>query len=113
MLCLVAAQRPKPDITGERTVAAETTLPIPWSGPGFSRFLPDDLPWEIRRGDATPADPAPFHLPPNGIDLTALEAELIRQALGMAAGNKSRAARLLGLTRDTLLYRMEKHLIKA
>jgi DNA-binding protein Fis len=47
------------------------------------------------------------------LDLTALEAELIRKALGIAAGNKSRAARLLGLTRDTLLYRIEKHLIKA
>jgi transcriptional regulator with PAS, ATPase and Fis domain len=47
------------------------------------------------------------------LNLPALEAELIRQALGMAAGNKSRAARLLGLTRDTLLYRMEKHLTKA
>jgi len=47
------------------------------------------------------------------LDLTALEAEPIRQALGIAAGNKSRAARLLGLNRDTLLYRIEKHLIKA
>jgi DNA-binding NtrC family response regulator len=73
----------------------------------------ENLPWEIRRGDGAPTEPAAFQLPPNGIDLTALEAELIRQALGMAAGNKSRAARLLGLTRDTLLYRMEKHLIKA
>lgn len=80
---------------------------------GGREVTPDDLPWEIRRGDAAPTEPVPFQLPPNGIDLTALEAELIRQALGMAAGNKSRAARLLGLTRDTLLYRMEKHLIKA
>ena len=80
---------------------------------GGREVTPDDLPWEIRRGDAAPAEPVPFQLPPSGIDLTALEAELIRQALGMASGNKSRAARLLGLTRDTLLYRMEKHLIKA
>jgi DNA-binding NtrC family response regulator len=40
-----------------------------------------------------------------------LEAELIRRALSLAGGNKSRVARLLGLTRDTLLYRLQKHLI--
>jgi len=75
--------------------------------------IPEDLPLEIRRGDVLQATETPFQLPPNGIDLNTLEAERIRQALALAAGNKSRAARLLGLTRDTLLYRMEKHLIRA
>jgi DNA-binding NtrC family response regulator len=74
---------------------------------------PDDLPLEVRRGDAPHGDAPAFRLPSTGINLNGLEAELIRQALALAAGNKSRAARLLGLTRDTLLYRMEKHLIKA
>ena len=37
---------------------------------------------------------------------------MIRQALGMAGGNRSKAARLLHLTRDTLLYRIQKHNIK-
>lgn len=77
-------------------------------------LTPENLPVEIRRGDhAAVADPSPFRLPPNGIDLNGLEAELIRQAIELAGGNKSRAARLLGLTRDTLLYRMQKYLIKA
>jgi hypothetical protein len=38
-----------------------------------------------------------------------LERELILKALDMARGNKSQAARLLGLTRRTLYSRMERH----
>jgi two-component system NtrC family response regulator len=48
-------------------------------------------------------------IPPEGLSLEALEKELILQALELAAGNKSAAARLLGLTRRTLYSRMEKH----
>lgn len=50
-----------------------------------------------------------FKIPPEGIDLAQLELDLIEQALEMAAGNRSKAARLLGITRDTLLYRMQKY----
>lgn len=46
---------------------------------------------------------------PEGIDLAQLELDLIEQALELAAGNRSKAARLLGITRDTLLYRMQKY----
>jgi DNA-binding NtrC family response regulator len=49
-----------------------------------------------------------FCLPEDGIDLEWLESDIIRQALDRARGNKSRAARLLGITRDTLLYRLKK-----
>ena len=73
---------------------------------------PDNLPWEIRRGDLA-EEAVPFKLPASGINLRDLEIEVIRQALVLAGGNKSRAARLLGLTRDTLLYRIQKYLIKA
>jgi len=48
-------------------------------------------------------------IPPEGLSLESLERELILQALERAAGNKSAAARLLGLTRRTLYSRMEKH----
>jgi DNA-binding NtrC family response regulator len=48
-------------------------------------------------------------IPAEGLSLEALERELILQALERAAGNKSAAARLLGLTRRTLYSRMEKH----
>ncbi len=50
-----------------------------------------------------------FTLPEGGIKLESLERELIVQALSRTGGNRSRAARLLGLTRDTFLYRMRKH----
>ena len=50
-----------------------------------------------------------FILPESGIKLETLERELIVQALSRTGGNRSRAARLLGLTRDTFLYRMRKH----
>ena len=48
-------------------------------------------------------------LPADGIDLDALEKDLIIQALEMAQGNKTHAARLLRITRATLLYRIDKH----
>jgi two-component system NtrC family response regulator len=48
-------------------------------------------------------------IPPEGLSLEVLERELIVQALDLARGNKSQAARLLGLTRRTLYSRMEKH----
>lgn len=48
-------------------------------------------------------------LPVDGIDLDALEKDLIVQALEIALGNKAHAARLLGMTRATLLYRIDKH----
>ncbi len=48
-------------------------------------------------------------IPHEGLSLEVLERELILQALDMARGNKSQAARLLGLTRRTLYSRMERH----
>ncbi len=74
---------------------------------------PEDLPAEMVRGAGATAEHPGFVLPPQGIDFHGLEAELLRQALALAGGNKSRAARLLGLSRDTFLYRLHKHLIPA
>ncbi len=60
-----------------------------------------------------PSDSRGIGLPPEGVNLEAVEQRLIRQALERARGNKSKAAELLGLTRHTLLYRMEKYGITA
>jgi len=54
---------------------------------------------------------AGFRLPEEGFNLETMEVDMIQQALQKTAGNRSRAARLLGLSRDTLLYRMKKHAI--
>ncbi len=55
---------------------------------------------------------ASFSLPDSGIVLEKLEAELIHQAMDKSRGNQSKAARLLGLTRSALLYRMKKYALK-
>ncbi len=50
-----------------------------------------------------------FSLPEAGINLDQLEADLIHQALERTNGNRAKSARLLGLSRDTLLYRIQKY----
>ncbi|MGD8859269.1 MAG: sigma-54 dependent transcriptional regulator [Myxococcales bacterium] len=50
-----------------------------------------------------------LELPPEGLSLDALEHELLQQALQRTGGNKTRAATLLGLTRDQIRHRIEKH----
>jgi len=64
------------------------------------------LPEEIRGASAPPRR---FVLPPSGLSLDEVERELMCQALERADGNKTGAARLLGLTRDTFRYRLEKY----
>ena len=53
-------------------------------------------------------DGASVTLPPEGIDLAQIERDLIRQALERTSGNRTHAAALLGLSRATLRYRLEK-----
>ncbi len=48
-----------------------------------------------------------IELPPEGISLEELEKQLIKQALERTGGNKSAAARLLGLTRTKLRTRLK------
>jgi len=43
---------------------------------------------------------------PEGMSLDQYEQELIKNALKQADGNKSQAARILGLTRNALRYRL-------
>jgi DNA-binding NtrC family response regulator len=64
----------------------------------------------------TSASPVPapeFQLPPTGISLDELNKKLIVQALEMSNGNKAKAAKLLGMSRPTMIYRIEKYGIQA
>ncbi len=50
-----------------------------------------------------------LEIPDTGISLEGVERDLIVRALEKSGGNKSQAARLLGVTRRTLYSRLEKH----
>ncbi len=62
---------------------------------------------------ASPSTPGPGSagrvLPPGGVDLESLEKSYVKQALEKARFNKSKAAKLLGLTRAQLYSRIEKY----
>ena len=65
------------------------------------------LPPEIRGARREAGDE--FALPEDGVLLDDVEKGLILQALERSGGNKSKAARLLGISRDTLRYRLAKY----
>jgi len=119
--------RPVPGISRE---AKELLLSYPW--PGNVRELRNaleraailcegglitaaHLPISVARGDAPSSrgggapPPGPGSLPPAGIDLEEVERGYVKAALERSGGNKSRAARLLGLTRAQLYSRIEKY----
>jgi len=80
------------------------------------RIGAEDLAAEIRAGPPAGAprgfDLRAVEIPEGGIDLAELEKALLRKALERTAGNQTKAAALLGITRQTLIYRMEKHGLK-
>ncbi len=54
------------------------------------------------------AGPNSFLLPESGLNFADLEREMLEQALERTGGNVTKAARLLGLSRDTFRYRLDK-----
>ncbi len=72
-------------------------------------LLPGHLPPDIARLTASALPPPPrFRLTETGVVLEEVEREFVRQALELTQGNQTRAAPLLGLTRDELRYRVKK-----
>jgi two-component system response regulator AtoC len=49
-----------------------------------------------------------YRLPPAGTSLAEVEMSLVRQAIDRSGGNQTRAAELLGISRDQLRYRLKK-----
>mgnify|MGYP000150311668 CR=1 FL=1 len=62
----------------------------------------DDSTVKVRVGSLS------FSLPKSGLDLKALEKEILLQALALNQGNQSATARYLSIPRHALLYRLEK-----
>ncbi len=80
---------------------------------------PEHLPWHAESPTsaplplplpavAAPPEPAAGDFPAHGVDLEAIERTLIEGALRRAGQNKSKAAKLLGLSRGKLYTRMER-----
>ena len=75
---------------------------------------PEDLglsvmPPTIGRVAPAPSGEVEIEFPKSGLSLEAVERALIMRALQEASGNQSAAARLLGISRDTLRYRLDKY----
>ena len=63
---------------------------------------------DIKLDQSTKPKPAVSDFLPEGVTLEEHEQSIIREALRRANGNKSQAARLLGLTRNALRYRLDQ-----
>jgi DNA-binding NtrC family response regulator len=68
----------------------------------------DDLPdYMVNR--ASKVGPVLLNIPPDGVDLEQVDKDLIREALERNQWNQTRAARFLRISRNTLIYRMQKY----
>jgi two-component system NtrC family response regulator len=72
-----------------------------------AKYLPRGLAGDARAGSARIA-PDQMRLPADGVSLEEVEMSLVRQALERSGGNQTKAAELLGISRDQLRYRMKK-----
>jgi len=111
-------------VEGVETEAMEALLKHPW--PGNVRELRNaleramilgrgptltkkDFAFSLEGGDGLASSGRLLDLPAEGLDMEALERDLVEQALERTDGNQRRAAELLGWTRDQIRYRLEKY----
>ncbi len=115
------------NVTGITEAASEYLLNYQWPGnvrelnniieramilSNGSEILPDHLPIELRKGQTAGVG----GLASDGTDdlaLEAMEKRHIRDVLTMMDGNKSKAARTLGISRSTLREKLKKYSIAA
>ncbi len=88
----------------ERAVLFERSNELTLDGVGRLSTSPQ----ETQQSEAG-TDISKIDIPDEGISLVDVERKLIIQALDKTKGNQTRAAQLLGLTRETLKYRLKKH----
>ncbi len=75
-------------------------------------ILPDHLPIELRKGQIAGVDDHASDKT-EGLALEAVEKKHIRHVLMMMDGNKSKAARMLGISRSTLREKLKKYSLAA
>ena len=75
----------------------------------LSLATPQQVAEPARAVAAPPGAQEPPSLPPSGMALEQWERTLIEKALRECAGNQTRAAQQLGISRDTLRYRLKKY----
>jgi DNA-binding NtrC family response regulator len=77
-----------------------------------AKYLPRTLSDDRGKHPGTSGDAAlqanHFRLPPRGVLLEEVEMSLVRQAIERSGGNQTKAAELLGISRDQLRYRLKK-----
>jgi two-component system response regulator AtoC len=78
------------------------------------KYLPPGLTQETKQAAASGAQAGSvganhdFRLPSAGLSLDEVEMSLVRQAIEQSGGNQTKAAELLGISRDQLRYRLKK-----
>ena len=114
------AQEHEREIGGITPPALKLLMEYHW--PGNVRQLENTIERAVALASGATLDAADIHLDslssksgsssagflPEGMTLEEWEDEMIREALKRASGNKSQAARLLGLSRNALRYRLGK-----
>jgi len=91
---------------GGLITAAHLPITVTHQDPPAARAAPREAGPATAAAAVSAANPL---LPPGGVDLESLERGYVKQALQKARFNKSKAARLLGLTRAQLYSRIEKY----
>jgi transcriptional regulator with GAF, ATPase, and Fis domain len=99
---------PWPGNVRELRNAVERAVILCEGGLIASEHLPIAVDRRPAPATAGPAKPVFETFPPEGVDLESIEKDLVQRALQHAGSNKSKAARLLGLTRAQLYSRLEK-----
>jgi transcriptional regulator with GAF, ATPase, and Fis domain len=88
----------QPGAVSEAPAAAAGATPMPQTAPTAQTPF---------GGDSAPGAGGAF--PPGGVNLEMVERDLVAKALQEAQNNRSRAARLLGISRSQLYYKIQKH----